>query len=526
MMRRVRCYLRRGLTTATITDRLLEVYGDRLAVRLEEPIAFPWWTSDRLTYGDLRRLSAGLAGTLAARGVGRADRVAIALPNRFEFALWYLAVMRLGAVAVPLNAVLRPSEIGIVIEVAGACTVVTDTAMLKGLSQHVDSRVRVIVADDVKAPAHEAPAAMLGPTDPSAVLLTSGTTAQPRAAVHTSHGLLSRMHLALLFPATRNSLVAVSLPIAHIMGLVSILLPLVAGVPIHFLAEFDAEHMLRAIARERAMIVVGVPAMFQLMAQAGLERFALDSVRAWISASDSVAPELVATFKKHGALIRLFGRRSEALFVDVYGSVELGGAVLAGFSLPGAAPDARGLAAVPLPRCRTAIVDDAGRPARPGTPGELCVRTPSLFRGYLDGERIQEHRRSGWLRTGDVAVKSRFGTIRVSGRLKDLIKCGGYSIAPAEVEAVLTSQPGVQRAVVFGAPHPIKREAPIAAVVVSAGSGITEEQLLERCRARLADFKVPRRIVFVDGDALPVTALCKVVRAELAARFSEEPQTS
>ncbi|HJU43442.1 MAG TPA: class I adenylate-forming enzyme family protein [Vicinamibacterales bacterium] len=518
-LNRFRCFLAGGLTAANLTDHLFAIYGERVALRSEEPLVVDGSPINRLTYGDLHRLTARCGAVLEAGGVRAGDRVAIAIPNGVPLALWSFATMRVGAVAVPLNALLKPHEIAELTAHSGAVALVVDQEQARNLAPLLAPAVRLVLADGLPAAAPSSPHAVIDPDAPCLVLYTSGTTQFPRGALHTSSGLLGRMHLALLFPGVGRQLVVMALPLSHVMGLVALLLPLIAGVPLYFLASFNAAQVLDRLARERATMFVGVPTMYLQMAAKGLNRFALGSVRAWVSASDAMPVHVIDEFKRCGGLVRFGQWSTESLFVDVYGSVEAGGAVLAGISWPGVTPAAHGLAAWPLPHCRTRIVDDHGAPVAAGIPGELCVRTPSLLRGYC-GDRTRPVDDAGWFHTGDLAVRSRFGAVRIVGRLKDVIKCGGYSVYPAEVERVLAEIPGVERSVVFALPHPTKQETPVAAVVATDGASVTRELLIARCRTRLADYKTPRDIFFINDAELPVTVSQKVIRAELVRRYT------
>ena len=516
---RLRCFLASGLTAANLTDRLSAIYGERIAIRSHEPLDVDGSPITELTYGDLHRLTARCGAVLEAAGVRQGDRVAIAIPNGVWFALWSFATIRIGAVAVPLNALLKPHEIVELTLHSGSAAVLVDRAGARDVAPLLPSGLRVVLADAVPPAARPAPHATIAPHHPCLVLYTSGTTQFPRGALHTSAALLGRMHLALLFPGIGRQLVVMALPLSHVMGLVSCLLPLIAGVPLYLLPTFDPAHVLAALARERATLFVGVPAMYLQMAAEGLDRFALGPMRAWVSASDTMPVHVIGAFKRRGGLVRFLRWSSESLFVDVYGSVEAGGAVLAGISWPGVAPRAHGVAAWPLPHCRTRVVDERGAPVAAGLPGELCIRTPSLLRGYCN-DRTRPVDDAGWFHTGDLAVRNRFGVVRIVGRLKEVIKCGGYSVFPAEVERVLAEIPGVERSVVFGLPHPTKHETPVAAVVAAEGAAVTRELLIARCRTRLADYKTPRDIFFIDSAELPVTASQKVMRAELTRRYT------
>ncbi len=538
MWKRLRWFAAKDLSLADLTDTLVALHGDRTVVHLHEPLDWGICGRERLTYRDLHELVVRFAMALQAVGVGRGDRVVIATSNRFDSFLLLLAVVRLGGVAVPLNPQVKAGEIDDALEESGALTLIIDHTVHRrayGGGALLPRIERLLFAgamagapdgalslDQILARSlpelHEA---VVNADSVCIILYTSGTTGRPRGALHTARGILGRMNLALLYPWFRGHAVVVALPLAHIMGLVSVLLPLVAGVPLHFYSEFDAERILEAIVRTRASIFVGVPTMYRLMAAAGLDRFDLSSVRAWVSAADRMPSELISEFKRRGCLVRLGPLRSAAVFVDAYGSVELGGAALARFSPPWVSrPDAafRGL---PLPRCRVRIVDDAGKPARRGVVGELWIKCESALQGYAgEEEGGQEVLRNGWVCTGDLAFRDRLGFVRFVDRKKDMIKCGGYSVFPGEIERALASHQDVQHAVAFGLPHLTKQEVPAAVAVLSPGAGATPDQLLAHTRERLADYKVPRRIFVLASDEIPYNATQKVIRSALALRFA------
>jgi acyl-CoA synthetase (AMP-forming)/AMP-acid ligase II len=202
--------------------------------------------------------------------------------------------------------------------------------------------------------------------------------------------------------------------------------------------------------------------------------------------------------------------------------VELGGLAMMGIELsflPGS-----GDLCFPVPPFRIRVVDENGRTVRAGETGECQIRrhglTPHYWKDEANGQGLLTS--DGWLRTGDLATRNRLGMIRLAGRMKDVIKSGGYSVYVRELEEVVQSHPAVARAVAFGLPHKEKGEIPVAAVELRDGSLASESDLLDWCRQNLAAYKAPRRIWILDPGGLPQNHNGKILRRILRERFSQE----
>jgi acyl-CoA synthetase (AMP-forming)/AMP-acid ligase II len=227
-------------------------------------------------------------------------------------------------------------------------------------------------------------------------------------------------------------------------------------------------------------------------------------------------------FKRMGALITLPAvgvSVGQALFAEGYGMVELGGAVAARLSPP-YLPARIGQVLTSLPGYRMRVVDDAGNDAALGEVGHLLVKGPGLLRRY-HGDRAATDAvltADGWLRTGDLARRGPLGVLFFAGRGKDVIKHGGYSVYPTEVERALEEHPAVAEAAVVGVPDERTGQLPVAAVVLATGASATADELLAFGRSRLADYKAPQRIVIV--DQLPRTGTDKVAKTELLPLFA------
>jgi acyl-CoA synthetase (AMP-forming)/AMP-acid ligase II len=246
-------------------------------------------------------------------------------------------------------------------------------------------------------------------------------------------------------------------------------------------------------------------------------------VRVWLSASDHLPSEVRDRLRQYGALLRLpGGRRIPPVLLNGYGMVELGGLAMLGIELsllPGS-----GDYCFPVPPFRVRVVDDNRQSVRAGEIGECQIRrrglAPHYWRDNAGDNGLLTS--DGWTRTGDLATRNRFGLIRLVGRMKDVIKSGGYSVYLRELEEAVQAHPDVARVAAFGLAHKEKGEIPVAAVELNAGAQTDESELLAWCRQNLAAYKAPRRIWILDGGSLPENGNGKVLRRVLQEQFADQ----
>ena len=320
-----------------------------------------------------------------------------------------------------------------------------------------------------------------------------------------------------------GDLALIALPWSHIMAVSIALYGLMAGIRGCILDHFDVAAALELVERHGVTSVVGVPAMFARLVNSYPDPARLRSVRLWLSASDYLPTEVRQQLRRFGALARLpGGRRIPPVLLNGYGMVELGGLAMMGVELP----LLRGSGDVyfPVPPFRVRVSDESGRAARAGVTGECQIRRSGLAPHYWKdkGDSQGLLTGDGWLRTGDLAKRNHLGLIRLAGRMKDVIKSGGYSVYVRELEEAVEAHPAVARAVAFGLPHKEKGEIPVAAVELHDRLQASESELLEWCRQNLAGYKAPRRIWILEPGSLPQNFNGKILRRVLQERFSHE----
>lgn len=463
------------------------------------------------------------------------EPVAIYRSNDRRCFHWFLAVIRAGGIAVPLNPQLSLPEVRRILADSGTEILVTDRVVFErsiGSRQALDVRTWIQADDEEErlegffrvSPAGSIfPPAAIDPAATIAIFHTSGTSGFPKGAALSSNALLGARASTVLsgiFLGSRD-LALVALPWSHIMAVSIALYGLMAGIRGCFLERFDVESALDRAERFRITAFVGVPAMFARLVNAEPDPARLKSVRVWLSASDHLPSHVRERLRQFGALFRLpGGLRVPPVLLNGYGMVELGGLAMMGIELP--LLPGSGSLCVPLPPFHVRVVGENGRTLPAGVAGECQIRrrglTPHYWKDAGDEQGILTG--DGWLRTGDLAVRNRLGLVRLVGRAKDVIKAGGYSVYVRELEEAILAHPAVARAVAFGLPHSEKGEVPAAAVELHPGFSSDEEGLLRWCRGNLAPYKSPRRIWILDPGELPQTSTGKFLRRALQERFA------
>lgn len=326
---------------------------------------------------------------------------------------------------------------------------------------------------------------------------------------------------ALIPQARRHDEIVLALPVAHIYGFTLLVGAACAGVPTYFLDRFRPTDVLDALESRRASVFAGVPAMYRMLEEAGADDRDLRSVRLWISGADAMPDELVTRFKRRGRpprSLRRLDRRGDVRRGLRHGrdGRRRGHQGLAPL-LPASFGGSLGMA---LPGVKMKVVDEAGEEVAVGSVGELWLSGPSILKGYHGAPEATANALTpdGWLRTGDLARRGPLRAINFEGRMKDVIKRGGYSVYAVEVEQALEEHPSIVEAAVVPVPDERDGEVPVAAVRLTKGAVLDDLDLEAWASQHLSRYKVPVR--FVAFDEFPRTGTDKIQRREVIALVS------
>lgn len=481
------------------------------AQRLPEKAALLTPAGAGVDYATFDREADRVATALRSAGIVNGDRVAVAMHNLVQFPFAYFGILRAGAVAVPLNALLTRHEVVRILNDAGAKAVITAppfedvVVAAQGDVGGLETILSVREWDSI-APADVGPVEPSTDEDDLAVLAyTSGTTGEPKGAMLTHGNLLANLRQQMEVPhsAKEEDVFLLALPLFHIFGL-NVTLGLLAmnGATGVLLDKFEPIPALRLIEQHKITVLFGAPTIYTAWVETpGIDQYDLSSVRLAISGAAPLAPEVLERFKG------LFG-------IDIwegYGLTETSPTLTSNRMADEARPNSVGK---PLPGIEVRVVDEDGKDVEMGDTGEVIVRGPNVFKGYWQREAETEAAfMDGWFRTGDVAVRDEEGYLYLVDRKRDLIIVSGFNVFPSEVEDALLRNDKVAEAAVIGEPHPYTGETVKAFVVLEDGAKTTPSELLADVERRLARFKCPRSIEIV--DALPHLLTGKVLRRAL-----------
>ncbi len=474
-----------------------------------------------LSFAGLRQLVAATVARLNDAGIGRGDRLAIVLPNGAEMAAAFVAIGA-GAATAPLNPAYRAEEYEFYLEdlapralvvAAGGATPAADVAARRGIpvielaAQPAAAGLFELHAGGGKEAAR---GGFAGADDVALLLHTSGTTSRPKLVPLTQRNVTASAanigRVLRLGPADRCLNI---MPLFHIHGLIgAVLSSLAAGGRVFCTPGFNALKFFAWLDEAAPNWYSAVPTMHQaILARAARNGDIIDRRRLRLirSSSASLPPPVMAELEA------VFG----CPVIESYGMTEAAHQMTSN-PLPPAARKAGsvGIAAGP----EVAVLDEAGRPLPPGATGEVAIRGANVTAGYVANPAANAGAFSGgWFRTGDQGVVDEEGYLTITGRLKELINRGGEKISPREVDDVLLEHPAVAQALTFALPHDRLGEEVAAAIVLREGAAATDRDIRDFVAGRLADFKVPRKVVFL--DEMPKGATGKLQRIGLAAKL-------
>lgn len=467
----------------------------------------------QVTYNELREQVERYRAFFYQQGVRPGDNVGLLSKNSAEFIYSYMAIVSLGAVAVPINFQLVPREIAYIIKDAEIKVFVTMTrydltAELDNYGYH--ETVNQLVIPEFSAEIQTAEfepineVINLSEEDSCVIIYTSGTTGNPKGAVLSHKNLISNAKaFTEVLKVTSDDNVLCVLPMYHCFSWTcAVLSTLLHGAAITILDAFNPKETVAAIRDGNVTIVYAVPAMYQLLSAVALpEDFV--KVKYFVSGGASL-PETVA---------RKFNAKFSATILEGYGLSEASPVVC--LNRPGNTKYCS--IGEPIPGVRAMIIDEEGRRAAVGEIGELIVQGPNVMKGYFNlPTDTAKALKNGWLHTGDMAYCDKDGCFFIVDRLKDMIITSGENVYPREIEELLYAHPAVAEAAVIGIPDKLRGQAGCAYVVMAEGHTFDRKALREYLQQRLAAYKVPRE--FIQVDALPKNSTGKIMKRLLRER--------
>jgi long-chain acyl-CoA synthetase len=475
---------------------------DQPAVKLDDIV---------LNYALLDAGVARAAGMLRSKGVETGDRVGLQMPNVPYFPVVYYGVLRLGAVVVPMNPLLKGREVEYYLSDSGARLMVAwhDFAAPAGEGSEAAGAECVITkpgefeqllggADPVEEVVERAD------DDPAVIIYTSGTTGTPKGATLMHSNLASGAEVARdLVDAGPDSVGLATLPLFHVFGMNSVMnMAVHARGLVTLLPRFEPGKALEIIQRDRVTSFAGVPTMYSaLLHHPDRDNYDVSSLDLCVSGGSAMPVELLSGFDD------AFG----AKVLEGYGLSETTG--MGSFNLPDQERKP-GSIGVPIGGTEMKVVDDDGNELPQGERGEVVMRGPFVMKGYWNKpEATNEVMKDGWFHTGDIATVDEDGYFFIVDRKKELIIRGGYNVYPREIEEVLYGHPAVREAAVVGMPHDDLGEEVGAAIALKDGTEASPEEIRDYVKQRVAAYKYPRRVWIADD--LPKTSTGKILKREI-----------
>lgn len=486
----------------------------------DSPAVIDGATGAAISYQELRHRVEAVACGLSSIGIGEGDRVALYLPNCPEFIVSYFAILKIGAIAVPFNIFYKSHEIKHILKNSGAKAVIgadgelsqnlipvrrelADLLTVIGVGDNGGDHVDIWFNNWLSGRGSVA-TAQVDDYQPASILYTSGTTGQPKGAMlsHRNIAVNAKINGHYLLGLNDQDIALGASPFNHVYFVQIVLGPMVVGASVVTLPRSSPDLALAAIEKFKVTHFSTVPTMFRYMVQRFKEKkYNVASWRVAGSAAASINAEMVDEIEG------TFG----VDFFEAYGSTEV--ASTATYTrLRHPRPGSIGL---PAPGYLVKLLDDLGREAPAGEVGELSVKGPGVFLGYwgMPESTREAFTTDGWYKSGDLARRDEEGYLHIVDRKKDMIVSGGYNVYPREVEDVLLSHPDIAEAAVVGKPDDNLGEVPVGYIIPKPGVSLSEEAVTAFCKERLAKYKIPRVIDFVQD--FPRTSSGKILKRML-----------
>ncbi len=498
-----------NLSIYELFERAVEDYPNNIAIMNGD---------ESITYTQLKNQVDGLAAALHHRGFQKGERICVMLQNCKEYAIVTYAIYRLGGVLVQVNPMYQPYELAHIFKDSGAGWLISRQEQQQKVHDiGLANQITMIATDGkdeqtaslyqwIDEGRKQLPPLDIQPKEDIAVLqYTGGTTGRPKGAMITHFNVVNNFYQNFIsyggvYKRSSESTLGIA-PLFHGMGMANMNTAIFTGSTYIVVARFEVNKVLELIRKYRPTVIAGSPTMYiALLHHPDLIEDDLRSLKICGCGSAPMPVEVINAFEK----------KSGAIIVEGYGLTEATTAVSRN---PMTGVRKIGSIGIPLSSTDIKIVDlESGtQEVNVGEPGELLVKGPQVMKGYWKNpEATKQTIQNGWLYTGDVVTMDKDGYLYISGRKKEMIIAGGYNIYPAEIEEVLYGHPAVSEAVVYGIPDTYRGETVKASIVLKDGMSVTEDEIINWCRERLAAYKTPR---FVDIRAeFPKTAVGKILR--------------
>lgn len=489
---------------------------------------------NRSSYREIHSEAIDLASGLVRLGIQKGDCIAVCLPNWNEFLTIFMAIAKVGAILIPLNTQYRLKEMRYILYNSGAkaifCTSLPEKVdplqllleakeALPALEHLISVRLRhpsLVNYDDLLETGRgipERPETIIYETDIAVILYTSGTTGEPKGVMLAHENLVKIAATAAdKMKCTPDDVFLIPMPLFHIMGLMFMLRSIICQGRLVLMEKFKAEKALELIQNEGVTIHPGVPTMFILeLNSANFAQYNLASLRTGEMAAAPCPVEIVRRIKSEMGcnVLVAYGmtETSANLTMTDFEDEEWLMAETVGKALPGA---------------EIKIVNEDRVPVARGEVGELACRSAGLMKGYyhMEEETFRSIDGAGWFYSGDLATMDEAGYVRIVGRKKEMIIRGGYNIYPREVEEVFYQHPGVLEVAVIGLPDTVLGEISCAVIRLKQAHAATEKELSDFAAEKLAGYKVPTKIVFL--NKLPMTSSGKILKRDLSELIQAE----
>lgn len=467
-----------------------------------------FWGETELSFATLQRQSWAVSRRLMEDfGVKRGDRVGLWLKNRPEFVPAFFGILGTDAAVVPINNFLKPAEVNFILNDAGVDVLITD-AELAAHAAALQAARPTLKIFQIESAVGDHPTANAWPdsaraeSDLAVIIYTSGTTGRPKGAMLSHGNLLENVESCrLVLETVEADRIAVLLPLFHsYMLTVGLLLPMLNGASMVLIKSLHPpQQILREIYQRAATLLPAIPQFYRTLTNAPLP--AKLPFRLCVSGAAPLPMQVLKEFeeKHHIPLIEGYGLSEASPVVTknpLHGTRKAGSIGL------------------PVPHVEVSIQDDTGKLLGANETGEVCVRGGNVMLGYWNNpEETAKVMRGQWLLTGDIGYRDADGYYYITDRKKDMLLVNGINVYPREVEEVLYRYPGVKEAAVIGIPDPRRGEQPLAFIAATEGTSLDEKAVLQFARQNLADYKVPKQIVFL--PALPRNATGKVLKTAL-----------